>query len=203
MKIKELFGPSKKVVWEEYANQRNLELYQSKKGSVQRIEIPHHQLIIHLDTYVVHTGSSMIYYTRLRVPFNQIKAFDFRIFRSHMLTGFLKFFSYQDVEIGNPDFDHKFVIKGSDERMLKNMFRDHMFRKLLAKEKQFELKIHKAQSRLAKKLPEGVGELSYHVVGLIKDPVKLDHLTQMMKSCLDQLEKIEVLSRDTSCLHSY
>jgi len=203
MKIKELFGPKKKVVWAEYAQQRNLELFESKKGSVQRIEIPHHELIIHLDTYVVHTGNSMIPYTRLRLPFNQKKDFDFRIFRSHMLTGFWKLFKYQDVEIGNPDFDHKFVVKGSDERMLKDMFRDHMYRKLISNEKQFELKIHKPKSRVAKKLPEGVGELYYHVVGFIKDPVKLDHLGQMMKSTADQLEKIGVLSRSEACLHSY
>ena len=120
-----------------------------------------------------------------------------------MLTAFWKLFNYQDVEIGNPDFDHKFVIKGSDERMLKDMFRDHMYRKLISNEKQFELKIHKPKSRVAKKLPEGVGELYYHVVGFIKDPAKLDHLGQMMKSTADQLEKIGVLSSSEACLYSY
>jgi hypothetical protein len=67
----------------------------------------------------------------MRAPYEDKDGFRFMIFRKHFLTGVEKFLGMQDIEIGEPDFDDEFVIKGNDEVKVRALFADPRLRQLI------------------------------------------------------------------------
>ena len=80
---------------------------------------------ITLDTYTVSMGGhSHITYTRIRAPYLNPEGFRFTIYRESLFSGLGKLFGMQDIEVGDPEFDRAFIVKGNDESRVIHLLAD-------------------------------------------------------------------------------
>ena len=71
---------------------------------------------ITLDTYTESTRrQSHVTYTRMRAPYVNPEGFRFTIYRKGFFSDLGKLLGMQDIEVGDPEFDEAFIIKGNDE----------------------------------------------------------------------------------------
>ena len=67
----------------------------------------------------------------MRAPYVNPEGFRFTIYRKGILSELGKLFGMQDIEIGDPEFDEAFIIKGTDEARVQNLFADAKLRELI------------------------------------------------------------------------
>ena len=116
--------------------------------------------------------------------------FRFTIHRRGVFGEIAKQFGSHDVSIGHENFDHDFVIKGTDERKLRALFDDGRLRALIAAQPKVNLTVKDDEGWFGAKFPDGVDELQFMVVGVIKDVERLKQLFDLFAETLDQLCRI-------------
>ena len=193
-----LFGPSKKEIWRQLAAEIEGTFTDGGWRRSDRVEATHEQWIVTLDTYVVSTGRTTIVFTRMRAPFVNPNGFRFTVSRRNVFTGIATWLGAQDVTVGYEPFDTDFVIKGTDERLLRELFAGERLRELLEKQPNVRFTVKDDEGWFATKFPEGVDELCFEVVGVIKDIELLKALYDLFAETLDQLCRIGSASHDAA-----
>ena len=113
-----LFGPSQEEIWTQFANEVGADFVNEGLLKAKKVVGRFENWVITLDTYTVSTGKSSIKYTRLRAPYITKDGFNFKIYKKGLFSNVGKTLGMQDVEIGDPEFDENYIIKGSDETKL-------------------------------------------------------------------------------------
>ena len=188
--LRQLFGPSRKEIWQQLSNEIEAEYIDGGFWKGDKIQIYHGQWIVTLDTYVQSTGNSGITYTRLRAPYVNKDGFRFTIYRKNFFSDLGKFFGMQDVEVGYPEFDEAFIIKGNDQAKLRALFADERIRQLIEMQPTIHLTVKDDEGWFQPHFPEGVDELSFRVVGVIKDRDRLKSLYYLFAETLNHLCRI-------------
>jgi len=102
----------------------------------------------------------------------------------------------QDIEIGDPFFDDKFIIKGNDEREIASFLNDEELKRLIDAQKDISFQIKDDDgwfsSVVGATYPEGVDELYFQRVGVLKDPEVLKGLFDLFIYTLDRMRKMDV-----------
>ena len=93
----------------------------------------------------------------------------------------------QDVEIGYPEFDEKFIIKGNDEAKLIELFSSDKIRELISSQDNIYLEVKNDEGWFGTDFPEGVDELYFQTMGVIKDIERLKSLYMLFALVLDKL----------------
>ena len=140
-----------------------------------------------LDTYVVSTGKTTMVFTRMRAPYVNPDGFRFTVYRKGLFSGIGKFFGMQDLEVGYPEFDDAFIIKGTDEGRVSQLFANEKLRALISAQKDIQFSVKDDEGWFGPKFPEGVDELSFVVLGIIKDVERLKKLYELFSETLDEL----------------
>ncbi len=96
----------------------------------------------------------------------------------------------QDMEVGYQEFDHDFIIKGSDEGKLRLLFANDKIRGLISGQKDINFSVKDDEGWFGPKFPDGVDELMFVVTGVIKDVDRLKHLYELFSETLDELCRI-------------
>jgi hypothetical protein len=143
-----------------------------------------------LDTYAVSTGKSVVVFTRMRAPYVNPDGFRFTIYRKGVFSELAKRLGMQDVSVGDEAFDKDFIIKGTDEGKLRDLFGNARIRELLAKQPEVHFTVKDDEGWFGPNFPDGVDELSYAVPGVIKDAERLKLLYALFGETLDQLCRI-------------
>ena len=125
------FGPSKEEMWRQLSEQIDARFIDGGWWNADRVEATHREWVVTLDTYTVSTGKSVIVFTRMRAPYVNPDGFRFDIYRKSIFTGLGKMLGMQDMEVGLEEFDRDFVIKGTDEARLRQLFANPKIRALL------------------------------------------------------------------------
>jgi hypothetical protein len=146
--------------------------------------------VITLDPYVVSTGKTTITYTRMRAPYVNRDGFGFQIYRKGIFSAIGKWLGGQDVEIGDAFFDDAFIIKGTDEDKIRQLFSPLQIRDLIIKQPDFHLVVKDDEGWFGTQFPDGVDELQFQVVGVIKDVERLKALYELFAEILQQLCRI-------------
>lgn len=188
--LREMFGPSKKEIWSELSKEIGGDFNEGGFFKNGKLTLEHGDWTITLDTYVVSTGKTTIVYTRMRAPYVNKDGFRFNIYRKNVFTWIGKIFRMQDVEIGDPQFDEEFVIQGAPEEMVKRLFSNREIRQLIEKQKSIHFMVKDDEGWFNQKFPEGVDELYFQVVGVIKDKERLKDLFELFSTVLDELCKM-------------
>ena len=136
------------------------------------------------------TGKVTIVYTRLRAPYVNPDGFRFTVYRRSVFTGIGKWFGMQDVEIGEPSFDDAFVIKGTSEPRLRDLFANARIRALIEQQPAIMFTVKDDEGWFGPAFPEGVDELAFTVGGLINDIDRLKQLFDLFAETLDQLTRM-------------
>ena len=133
--LRQLFGPSKEEIWRQLCSEIGAQYVQGGFWKGDKVQAHHGQWTITLDTYTVsHSDGHRRYsttYTRMRAPYVNKDGFRFTIYRKSIFSGLGKLLGMQDVEVGFPEFDEAFVIKGNDEGKLRALFANPRIRQLI------------------------------------------------------------------------
>jgi hypothetical protein len=188
--LRNVFGPSKAEVWKQLADQVDGHFVDGGLFKRDKVQVRVKDWVITLDTYVVSTGRSAIVFTRMRAPYVNADNFRFTIYRRGIFTTLGKLAGMQDVEIGVPEFDEAFVIKGTDEAKLRALFSDPKVRQLMEAQPAMHLEVRDDEGWFGTQFPEGVDELRFHVLGVVKDIDRLKLLFDLFAEVLHRLCQI-------------
>lgn len=186
--LRTLFGPSKEEIWRQFAAQTGSDYVSGGFWKGDKVEATHGPWTVVLDTYTVSTGKSNTTYTRMRAPYLTPDGFHFTIYREGFFSAIGKWFGMQDVTVGYEDFDRDFVIKGTDEARLRQLFSNQKIRELIAAQPQIHFSVEDDDGNFwTKKFPAGVDELRFSVMGVIRDLERLRLLYELFAETLDEL----------------
>ena len=182
-----LFGPSQEETWTQFANEVGADFVDGGIFKGKKVVGKHENWVITLDTYTVSTGKSSSTYTRIRAPYINKDGFNFKIYKKGMFSNVGKTLGMQDVEIGYPDFDEMFIIKGSDETKLIELFSSDKIRELISLQKNFHMEVKDDEGWFGSQFPDDVDELYFQTHGVIKDIVRLKDLFMLFALVLNKL----------------
>ena len=126
----------------------------------------------------------------MRAPYVNPDGFRFTIYSKGLLSELGKLLGMQDIEVGDPEFDEAFIVKGTDEARVRDLFADPEVRSLMLAQRQVHLSVKDDEGWFGPAFPEGVDELHFQVVGVIKDVERLKGLFDLFAAVLDRLCRI-------------
>lgn len=182
-----LFGPSKKEIWSQLAEEIKANYIDNGIWKGDRVEARVDNWSIALDTYVVSTGKASITYTRMRAPFVNRDSFYFKIYRNGIFSGLGKLLGMQDINVGYDSFDEEFIIKGTSEEKVKRLFSNERIRALIQEQPEINLEIKDDDGSFRTSFPEDVDELCFMVTGVIDDIEQLKELYELFAEVLREL----------------
>jgi len=185
--LRALFGPSKEEVWTQLAQNVEGRFVDGGLFSGDAVQARAGDWIITLDTYTQSTGNSSTTYTRMQAPYVNPKGVRFKIYRAGLFSGVGKRMGMQDIEVGDHDFDKDFIIKGNSERSVRRLFANSKIRGLIAQQPRVSLSVRDDEGWFAATFPDGVDELYFTAVGVIKHPAQLRSLFELFSEVLNQL----------------
>lgn len=188
--LKKWFHDSRPEIWKQLSAKLGGEYKKGGWGSGDRLEVRHGEWILTLDTFVVPVGKVMVPMTRLRAPFANADGFRVGLSRETFLTPLGRLLGMQDIQIGVREFDDAYVIKGSDERKVREFLSNAKLRALLLAEKDAGFTVEDDEGWFGAKFPEGVDELRVVWHGHEKDPKRIEHFFELFSEALDQLCRI-------------
>lgn len=185
--LRKIFGPSKKEVWNELSSAINAEFQEGGFLGKDKVIVHTKEWTITLDTYTVSNGKSSTTYTRMRAPYVNKDGFSFKVYRTGVFSGIGKLLGMKDIEVGFPEFDQNFIIQGNDEEKVKTLFSNTNIRSLIEMQPRFHLEVKDDEGWFRTEFPDGVDELYFRVVGVIKDIELLKALFDLFTEVLDYL----------------
>jgi hypothetical protein len=183
------FGPSKDEVWEQLSQEIGAEFVQCgfwKGGSKVQAHVG--PWPVTLD--ICNDSGSESPATRLRAPYVNPEGFRFTIYRKSVFSDLGKLLGMQDIEVGDPDFDEAFIIKGNDESRGRDLIANPKIRQMIQAQPKIRLDVKDSEGWFGPKFPEEVDELHFQVLGVIKDVERLRSLFDLFATVLDQPCKI-------------
>lgn len=188
--LRKLFGPSREQIWRQLSTEIEARYLPGGFWKGDKVQASYGEWTVTLDTYVVHGGKAVIHYTRMRAPYVNPGGFRFTIYRKSIFSGIGKILGMQDVEVGHEQFDDDFIIKGTDEGKLRSLFSNPKLRDLVVSQPAIKLTVKDDEGYFGPTFPDGVDELEFTVVGVIKDVERLKRLYELFAETLDQLCRI-------------
>src|SRR5512136_2485528 len=129
--LRQIFGPSQEEVWRQLGSEIGAEFVEGGFWRGNKVQARVKEWTVTLDTYTVSTGKSHITYTRMRAPYVNKDGFQFTIYRKNLFSELGKRLGMQDIEVGDPEFDRDFIIKGNDEFKVLALFGNPRIRQLI------------------------------------------------------------------------
>ena len=182
-----LFGPSRSEIWRQLSTEIDGRYVKGSLWKGEKVQATHGEWTMTLDTFVVSTGKSSIPFTRMRAPYVNPDGFRFSISRKSIFSSVATWFGMQDIDIGVPEFDEDFVIKGTHEERVRSLLMNPRLRELIDAQRSIHLTVKDDEGWFGASLPDGVDELYFAVPGVIKDLERLKLLYDLFAETLDQL----------------
>jgi hypothetical protein len=186
-----MFGPGKDEAWKRLAEEIDADFIDGGfwKGS-SKVQARFGPWTVTLDTYTVHTGHAHFTYTRMRAPYVNPEGLRFTVYRKGFFSELGKLLGMQDIEVGDPEFDEAFVVKGTDEARVRELFAEPEVRALMLAQPQVRLEVNDGEGWFGPAFPVDVDELHFQVHGVIKEADRLKALFDLFAAVLDRLCRI-------------
>ena len=185
--LRQLFGPSREEIWRQLCQETGAGYVDGGFWKGDKVIARHGQWTITLDTYTVSNGKTSTTFTRMRAPYVNQDDFRFTIYRRGLFSDLGRLCGMQDVEVGYPEFDEEFVIKGNDESKLRSLFANARLRALLHEQPSVYLTVKDNEGWFGTRFPQGVDELHFQVGGVINNVERLKSLYELFAETLNQL----------------
>jgi hypothetical protein len=184
------FGPSQEEVWRQLSQEIEAEFVGGGFWRGHKVQAEAGPWMITLDSYAVSTGHSHITYTRMRAPYVNTDGFRFTAYRKSFFSELGKLLGMQDIEVGDAEFDEAFIIKGSDEYKVRELFAAPALRALVQAQPKILLTVRDSEGWFGPKFPPSVDELHFQVIGVITDLKRLKDLFDLFAAVLERLCRI-------------
>ena len=188
--MQNLFGPSTHEIWRQLSTEIGAQYVEGGFWKGDKVQATHGPWTITLDTYTVSNGKTSTTYTRMRAPFVDPEGFRFTVYRKGIFSDIGKRFGMQDIQIEDEAFDRDFIIKSNQESKLRELLASSKIRELIGQQPQIYFSVKDDEGVFHSSFPEGVDELYFQVVGVIKDVERLKLLYELFAETLDQLCRI-------------
>jgi hypothetical protein len=188
--LRKVFGPDKDEIWSRLAREIGGEFTAGGFRSGSKVTARVNEWTVTLDTCVVSTGKTRHEYTRMRAPYVNPDGFRFTIYRRGFFSNLGKWLGGQDIEIFDPEFDEAFIVKGTDEEKVRGLLLNTRLRALISAQPAFHLEVRDDEGWFGVSFPEGVDELRFQVMGVIRDGERLKALYELFAEVLQQLCRI-------------
>ncbi len=187
--LRNLFGPSRDEIWQQFAAAVGGHFTTGGFWNGSKVEAAHGQWTVTLDTFTVSTGKSSITYTRMRAPYVNPAGFQFNIYRKGLFSDIGVRLGMQDVNVGQPELDENFIIKGNDEAKLRQFFANQKIRELICEQPAIRFCVRDDEEKFwgGRNFPPDVDELYFQVTGVVKDEDRLKQLYDLFSETLDEL----------------
>jgi hypothetical protein len=185
--LRVLFGPSGEEIWRQLASELGANYVDGDFWRRGEIQASHAGWLITLEEY------GRYRHTRMRAPFLNPGGFRFTVYRKGIFSELGEYLGMQDVEVGHPDFDRDFVIKGTDETKLRQIFGNARIRELIAAQPRIHFEVKDDQGIFGRNLfgenpPEDLDLLEFEIHNrAIKDKEHLRLLFDLFAETLDEL----------------
>jgi hypothetical protein len=186
---------SKEKAWRQLSAEMGAEFLEGGMWKGTKVQAHVQPWTITLDTYTDSSGETNITYTRMRAPYVNPDGFRFAIYRKGFFSDLGKLLGMQDIEVGDPEFDEAFIIKGNNEDRVRTLFSDPEIRKRIQEQPKIRLSVEDSEGWFGPKFPEDVDELRFQVLGVITDVARLKALFELFAAVLDRLCKIGSASK--------
>jgi hypothetical protein len=123
----------------------------------------------------------------MRAPYVNLDGIRLAVYRKGFFSGLGRLVGLHDIEVGDPEFDEVFVIKGNDEAKVRDLFSDPEVRRLVQAQPQIRLEANGSEGWFGTRSPEGVDLLHFEAAGVIKDIDRLKALFDLFAAVLDRL----------------
>ncbi len=165
----------------------------------------HRNWEIIIDTYYKEDDDGdKTYYTRFQALIHNPKSFRFAIHKRSWLYRINKAFGMQDVEVGTPEFDHDYVIKGNDPELLVRLFRQPHLQESIREIEHIYFSIIENDGWFRNRSrPEHVDTLYIKKTGIIQEKEILRNHYNLMVITLDQLEAIRAITNQSPGVSIY
>ena len=185
--LRQLFDPGREEIWRQLCSEIGAQYVQGGFWKGDKVQVHHGQWTVTLDTYTTGDSESSTTYTRMRAPYVNKDGFRFTIYRKSIFSSLGEFLGMRDVEVGHPDFDEAFIIKGNDEAKLRALFANQKIRQLFEMQPSIYLTVKDDEGWFSTSFPEGVDELYFRMSGVIKDVERLKSLYFLFAEMLNHL----------------
>lgn len=185
--LRGVFGPNQEEIWNQFAGEIGADFVNEGFWKGKKVVARFENWVVTLDTYTQSTGKTSTTYTRIRAPYINKDGFNFKIYKSGWFSDIGRTFGMQDVEIGYPEFDDKFIIKGNDESKLIELFSSEKIRELINSQDNIYLEVKDDEGWFGADFPDGADELYFQTVGVIKDVERLKSLYMLFALILNKL----------------
>jgi hypothetical protein len=185
--FRNMFGPSRKEIWRQLSSEIGASYVEGSFGKADKVQATHGEWTVTLDTYVVSTGKTTMVFTRMRAPYVNPGGFRFTVYRKSIFSGLGKMLGMQDIEIDDDTFNQDFIIKGTDEARVRELLSNPKIRELISRQKDIRLTVKDDEGWFGASFPEGVDELYFQVLGVIKDVERLKLLYELFAETLEHL----------------
>jgi hypothetical protein len=185
--LRELFGPSRDEIWRQLASEIDANYVDGDFWKRDKVQASHAGWLITLEEH------GRYHHTHMRAPFLNPGGFRFTVYRKGIFSELGKSLGMQDVEVGHPDFDCDFVIKGTDDTKLRQLFGNARIRELIAAQPRIHFEVKDAHGIFAnlfsEKPPENLDVLEFeiHSRPSIKEKEHLRLLFDLFAETLDEL----------------
>jgi hypothetical protein len=185
--LRDLFGPSKDEIWSQLAAQVGGQFHDGGFFGRDRVTAHVGQWALTLDTYTVSHGKQHTTYTRMRAPYVNADDLRFVIYNTGIFSDMGVALGMQDIQVGDPEFDKAFVIKGQPEDKIRLLFSDRAFKALLYAQRAVQFEVKDDEGWFRREFPEHVDELYFRRVGVMKDLAELQALYDLFAYTLHRL----------------
>lgn len=143
-----------------------------------------------LETFLQEVGKQTRRDTSLRLTLPVRAPVHFVVSREGFLSRLGKLVGMHDLQVGHPDFDGAFVVKGNDERTVRSLLDDVGIRQALLEQRGGAFGLRPTDG------PEGGGsraELYFEQFGLIKELDRLQALSRLFEETVDRAQRLGLL----------
>jgi len=183
----QLFGPNREEIWRQLANELDATYIDASFWERRKIQAAHGGWLITLEEHGKH------HHARMRAPFLNPGGFRFTVYRKGVFTELGKYLGMQDVEVGHADFDRDFVIKGTDETKLRQIFGNARIRELIVAQPRVHFEVNDSHGAFvtlfANKPVEHLDVLEFEIdtKPSIQDKERLRLMFELFAETLDEL----------------
>jgi hypothetical protein len=170
-----LMARQKNDAWKQFATELGAEFVDGGMLRGSKVLIKVKEYAVTLDTYTLPSGDSNTTYTRLRASLPDKKDLQFTLQRRNWVAKLDKALGTKEINIGDPEFDRDFVIRGENPAAVQAVFSNRRIYQLLQAQKSLVLGVRGNELRLDE-------------YGVIKDVERLKSMFALFSLMLDQLE---------------
>ncbi len=188
--------PGKAEAWESFAASREGRVVRNKRDKPARIDLPHEEWTLSLDTYVVSTGNSSQTFTRVRCPYAAASDFRCKVRKSHPFAFIGRLFGLRDLSMGRGEFDRRFLVYSDSEGQARSFLLGTRVEQLLLMEPKIRLDVKPLERKHRKRVGDGIRQVVVWTGGDVREGEKLAHMVDLCAAVVDQLARLGVAAEE-------